>query len=204
MSEQPTLPQPGGGKSKGMPILAAIAGVLVISYTVWRLQYAANHLPYDPGQPYPALDVAAEPATDLATRVRDVVLGHHSARVSADGRTTDYRAWPLFGLERERAFRRLDEWLEAARKVPAAQRTTATATELALHVAAHKLVHGERCFVIEHELPQPAAADGWVYWTHLLFEAKERQRFLCVAIDNTEFPFVAAAKTADPATFDPR
>jgi len=199
MDEQPTLPQPGG-KSKGMPLLALIAGVLVISYTVWRLQYAANNLPYDPGKPYPTTEIAAEPRASLGTRVRDAILGQHSAHVQS----TSHQAWPLFGLERERAIRRLNEWLDDARKLPKEQRTTETATQLAIHVAAQKLVAAERAFVIEHELPPPAAADGWIYWTTLLFEAKQRQRLLCVAIDTMEFPFVKAAETADPATFDPR
>ena len=41
--------------SKGMPLLAATAAVMVISYTVFRLNYAANHLPYDPGDPWPEI-----------------------------------------------------------------------------------------------------------------------------------------------------
>ena len=35
--------------SKGMPLLAAVAAIMVVSYTVFRLNYAANNLPYDPG-----------------------------------------------------------------------------------------------------------------------------------------------------------
>lgn len=192
--------------SKGMPLLAGIAAIMIVSYTVFRLQYAANHLPYDPGKPLPTVEVPVEPAADLPVLLRNAFLSQHSAQlVATTGELlTIYEAWPLFGLERERAIRQLDEQIEAARKMPVAQRNSDTCQHLATVVAARKLIETDAVFVLEEELETMNGHGDWRYWSSLLFKTKDRRRILHVSIDLDEFPFVRDAAKADPRTFDPR
>lgn len=191
--------------SKGMPLLAGIAAIMIVSYTVFRLQYAANHLPYDPGKPFPTVEVPVEPAAELPAQLHQAFLSQHSARlVSATGELTTYEAWPLFGLERERAIRQLDEQIEAARKMPVAHRNSDTCQHLATVVAARKLIGTDAVFVLEEELEAMKGHGDWRYWSSLLFETKDRRRILHVSIDLDEFPFVRDAAKADSRTFDPR
>ena len=136
-------------KSKGMPLVAALAAVLVVSYTVFRLNYAANNLPYDPGDPLPAVEVRVHSAAERTARIRETILSRHSVRV-VDERTgksddaTDTTAtqakvleanilqvWPLRGLELERAIRYLDERITAARNRPVEQRDANSSLQLA-------------------------------------------------------------------------
>lgn len=191
--------------SKGMPLLAGIAAIMIVSYTVFRLQYAANHLPYDPGKPFPTVEVPVEPAAELPAQLHQAFLSQHSARlVSATGELTTYEAWPLFGLERERAIRQLDEQIEAARKMPVAHRNSDTCQHLATVVAARKLIGTDAVFVLEEELETMNGHGDWRYWSSLLFETKDRRRILHVSIDLDEFPFVRDAAKANSRTFDPR
>ena len=184
--------------SKGMPLLAGIAAIMVVSYTVFRLNYAANNLPYDPGDPYPAMKVAGSTTAELSSRSRDAILSRHS--LQAREGTEALGVWPLRGLELERAIRYLDERIEDARSQPA---ETRTCLQLAMFVAARKLVDQDRAFVIESADPKTEVA-GWHELTLQLFAAKDRARILYVPIDDREFGFVSAAATADPKTFDPR
>ena len=191
--------------NKGMPLVAGIAAIMVVSYTVWRLQYAANNLPYDPGRPFAVIDVSAEPPETLAARLRNAFLSQHSARLTTTtGEPTTHEAWPLFGLERERAIRLLDERIGAARRLPPEQRNSDTCQHLAKIVAARKLIGTDNAFVVEHELETLSDQGNWQYWHTLLFEKKDRRRILYVAIDLTQFAFVRDAAAADPRTFDPR
>lgn len=191
--------------SKGMPLLAGIAAIMIVSYTVFRLQYAANHLPYDPGEPFPAMDVPVEPPDQLPAKLHDAFLSRHSARLATStGELATYEAWPLYGLERERAIRQLDDQITAARRMPAQQRNTDTCQHLAVLVAARKLIETEGVFVLEDEIENMHGHGDWQYWTTLLFETKQRRRILCVPIDRDAFGFVRDAATADPRTFDPR
>ena len=188
-----------------MPLIAAIAAVMIVSYTVFRLQYAANNLPYDPGLPHPTVDVAAEPAATLTERLRSAFASRHSARVTTASGSADTReAWPLFGLERERAIRLLDEQIQAGRRRPIEQRTADTCQHLATVVAARKSLDEAHAFVVEAPLKPLPEQGSWRYWSTLLFEKNARQRILYVAIDLTQFPVAGDASAVDPKTFDPR
>lgn len=203
--------------SKGMPLLAAIAGIMVISYTVFRLNYAANNLPYDPGDPLPPVEVTASSPEQLAPGIRNAILSRHSVRIatisqdgalSQDGTTSNtseatlLEVWPLRGLELERAILRLDERIAHARQQPAGGRDADSREQLAVHVAARKLIEQDRAFVIEDDVP--ASVTGWHAKLLPLFQTKDRSRVLYVPIDDAEFDFVRTARTADPKTFDPR
>lgn len=215
--------------SKGMPLLAAIAGIMVISYTVFRLNYAANNLPYDPGDPLPPVEVTGSSPAQLGPRIRNAILSRHSVRIvpssrmeagsradtasqtetgsenqptSAPSNATLLEVWPLRGLELERAILRLDERIAGARKQPAGGRDADSREQLAVHVAARKLVDQDRAFVIEAEVP--ACAPGWHAKLLPLFKSKDRSRVLYIPIDDAEFGFVRTARTADPKTFNPR
>lgn len=212
MDEQPTLQQPGG-KSKGMPLLALIAGVLVISYTVWRLQYAANNLPYDPGPPLPAIDVTATTAEELSVAMREAFLSRHSARTlkaRGDG-TPDptappklYGAWQLRGLELERAIRYVDKMIAGLRNAPLDSRDSDSCQRLATLVATRKLIDQDRVFATDGAVMPLKETPRWHVWNLMLFQKKKRQRWLYAVISTAEFGFVRDAGTADPATFDPR
>lgn len=212
-----------------MPLLAAIAGIMVISYTVFRLNYAANNLPYDPGDPLPPVEVTESSPAQLGPCIRNAILSRHSVRIVPPSKTgADSRAetgpqtntgsenqptsdpsnatllevWPLRGLELERAILRLDELIAGARKQPAGERDADSREQLAVHVAARKLVEQDRAFVIEAEVP--ACVPGWHAKLLPLFKSKDRRRVLYIPIDDAEFGFVRTARTADPKTFDPR
>ena len=188
-----------------MPLLAGVAAIMIVSYTVFRLQYAANNLPYDPGQALPAVEVAPAPSETLPERLRSTFVQRHSARITTTSGEADVReAWPLYGLERERAIRLLDEQIQAAHKLPPADRNRETCEHLATVVAARELIGSENAFVVEQELMALPQGGDWLYWTSPLFETKGRRRILYVAIDLTQFAFVRDAATADPRTFNPR
>tara|TARA_R110002072_G_scaffold241027_1_gene399513 strand:- start:54890 stop:55540 length:651 start_codon:yes stop_codon:yes gene_type:complete len=214
-------------KSKGMPLVAALAAVLVVSYTVFRLNYAANNLPYDPGDPLPAVEVRVHSAAERTARIRETILSRHSVRVvdertGKSGDATDTTAtqakvleanilqvWPLRGLELERAIRYLDERITAARNRPVEQRDANSSLQLATLVASRKLVDQDRAFVLETFAPKkgtepPTSTAGWHTRQMLLFETPGRQRLLYTAINEAEFDFVKHATTADPKTFNPR
>ena len=202
--------------SKGMPLLAAIAALMIVSYTVFRLNYAANNLPYDPGDPWPGVSISNGSNEELGMRLREAFTSRHSAKLitpkSADEQsaTDDRRAgqetfnvWPLRGLELERAIRSLDTWIAESRQLSTNSRDASSNQRLANLVAARKLVDQDRAFVVEDDLER-IASPGWNIETFLLFETKDRRRFFQAAIDTTEFEFVRLAATANPQTFDPR
>lgn len=202
--------------SKGMPLLAATAAVMVISYTVFRLNYAANNLPYDPGNPWPETSITSASSEELSVRLREAFLSRHSAKVTAVSSTNEQRAtsggragpqtfhvWPLRGLELERAIRSLDNRIAEVRQQPTKTRDASSNQRLANLVAARKLVDQDRAFVVEDDLER-IASTGWQIETFLLFKTKDRRRFFQAAIDTNEFEFVRLAATANPQTFDPR
>ena len=209
-------------KSKGMPLVAALAAILVVSYTVFRLNYAANNLPYDPGDPLPAVEVRVTSPAERTARIRETILSRHSVLVvdertgkpddATDANATDAKVlevWPLRGLELERAIRYLDERIAAARSRPVEQRDANSSLQLATLVASRKLVDQDRAFVLEtfaHKkgTESPTSTAGWHTPQMLLFETPGRQRLLYTAIDEAEFDFVKQAPTADPKTFNPR
>ena len=202
--------------SKGMPLLAAIAALMVVSYTVFRLNYAANNLPYDPGDPWPAISISSGSNEELGMRLREAFISRHSAKLitpkSADETSTTkdgnaeqltFNVWPLRGLELERAIRSLDTRIAESRQQSTETRNASTNQRLANLVAARKLVDQDRAFVVEDDLER-IASPGWHLETFLLFETEHRRRFFQAAIDTTEFEFVRLAATANPQTFDPR
>lgn len=202
--------------SKGMPLLAATAAVMVVSYTVFRLNYAANHLPYDPGDPWPEISIRNGSSEELGMRLREAFISRHSAKLDAtsstdaelviDGQRAEqqtFNVWPLRGLELERAIRSIDNWIAEARQQPSKTRDASSNQRLANLVAARKLIDQDRAFVVEDDLER-IATKGWQIETFLLFATKDRRRFFQAAIDTTEFEFVRLAATANPQTFDPR
>ncbi|MFT4511474.1 MAG: hypothetical protein ACI89X_002020 [Planctomycetota bacterium] len=199
--------------SKGMPLLAVIAGIMVVSYTVFRLNYAANNLPYDPGDPWTAVDVKANSAEELSTRMRETFLARHSVRlcgVRADGTpdesaaATVYEAWPLRGLELERAIRFLDKRIEGYRSSPIESRDTDNRQRFATHLATRKLIDQDRAWVVDGDSGPIESGVHWQIWSLLLFEKKDRRRWLYSAVNSDDFDFVKLAPSADPKTFDPR
>ena len=196
--------------SKGMPLLAAIAAIMVVSYTIFRLNYAANHLPYDPGDAFPTLEVAAEPSGSVEARMREAFLSKHSAvLIGNSGQTTPTKsalrqAWPLRGLERERALISLKQLIADAYGHLQEQPTTANCERLAACVAANQLVEQDRVFVVDGIVPELRSNGGWHDWNLALFETKDRVRVMYAPIQQQEFDFVRQASTADPKTFAPR
>lgn len=197
--------------SKGMPLLATVAAIMVVSYTVFRLDYAANNLPYDPGDPLPAVEVTGSSPEELTPLVRNAILSRHSVRIappSESAATSDsaeatlLEVWPLRGLELERSILRLDERIASAREQPASGRNADSREQLAVLVAARELVEQDRAFVIEDSAP--ASVPGWHAKLLPLFETKNRTRVLYIPINDAEFEFLRTARTADPKTFNPR
>jgi hypothetical protein len=191
--------------SKGMPLLAAVAAIMVVSYTVFRLNYAANNLPYDPGDPLPAVEVTGSSPEQLTPLIRNAILSRHSVRVappSEAAEATLLEVWPLRGLELERAILRLDERIVSARQQPASGRDADSREQFAVLVAARELVEQDRAFVIEAGMP--TAVPGWHAKLLPLFQTKNRNRVLYIPINDAEFEFLRTARTADPKTFDPR
>ena len=173
-------------QKRRVPWFAAILVVLLVSYTVVRLRDAADNLPYDPGDPWPVVEV------DDDAGLRTALLDRKSARIG--DRTIE--AWPLRGIERERAIRRLDEALAAADE---ARRDRDACRRLARLTAARALVEQDRAFVLEAPL---ALADDlrWRYWSEPLFEKDGRRRLLQVAIDKDEFPYLRRAEMENRIT----
>ena len=199
--------------SKGMPLLAAIAAVMVVSYTIFRLNYAANHLPYDPGDAYPTVEVAPDQSGSVESRVREAFLSKHSvllvgnqpeASQDAPAKSALRQAWPLRGLERERALLSLKQLIADAYGHLQEQPSTANCERLAACVAAGKLVERDRVFVVEGVVPELRSNGGWHDWNLALFETKDRVRVMYAPIEAQAFDFVRQAKTDDPKSFDPR
>lgn len=203
--------------SKGMPLLAAIAAIMVVSYTVFRLQYAANHLPYDPGDPFPRVTVVATTPDLASEQVLATFQSHHSVfltgmrpngTIDAQATPREFDAWPLRGLERERAILKLEEQTETERNRPSEQRDRNSCLQLARLVAMRKLLELDRVFVLEliegGDTPPWPDSLRWHVDSLLLFQSGERLRMFCCAIDSEEFGFVSDALHADPKTFDPR
>lgn len=208
-----TQAEGGPAKSKGMPLIALIAAIMIVSYTIFRLNYAANNLPYDPGDPWPTVSVTAKDKEELSTRMREAFSSRQSVRldgVRADGTPdanapqTTFEAWPLRGLELERAILTVDRMIESYRKSPIEARDSDSRQRVAAWVAVRKLIDQDRVWVVDGGSGPIASGVRWQIHNLLLFEKKDRRRMLYAAVNSDEFDFVRQAPTADPATFDPR
>jgi len=193
-------------KRRRVPWFGAILVVLLVSYTIARLRGAADSLPYDPGDPYPVVDVDATDDAQRSQRIAATLLDRKSVRLRGageDGADLTVSAWPLRGIEYERALRVLGELRDELAAIPRDNRTPSDSSKLAQVAAAQTLVEQDRVFVLEQPAPL-TGGDRWHYWDLRLFEKGGRRRFLYAPIDKDEFPFVRRAETADPATFEPR
>lgn len=180
-------------QTKRVPWFAAVLVVLLVSYTIVRLQDAAQNLPYDPGDPWPVVEVADDDG------LRAALLDRKSARIG--DRTIE--AWPLRGIERERALLRLREARQRLDDVPRGARVQDDNLRRARLAAVEQLIEQDLVFVVE--LPLPLVDDRrWHYYDVLLFEKAERRRWLYAPVDRDAFDDLRRAETADPATFEPR
>jgi len=197
--------------SKGMPLLAIAAAIMVVSYTVFRLNYAANNLPYDPGDPLPPVEVIGSSPKEVPALVRNAIISRHSVRLTpptdnkpsgGTNESTLLEVWPLRGLELERAILRLDGHITSAREQQASELDANSSGQLAVLVAARELVEQDRAFVIEGT--PPATVPGWHTKLLPLFKTKSRTRVLYIAINDAEFALLRTAPTAAPKTLNPR
>ncbi|MCK5945511.1 MAG: hypothetical protein KAI24_26210, partial [Planctomycetes bacterium] len=183
-------------------LLIVIGVALIGSYTAYRLRHLSNNLPYDPGDPFPVVEVAPTPPETLSERVRSALLARRSVRIGDDPERTTL-AWPLRGIERERMLRSIDMQLAATLDVPPAQRTRQHNINLATWVAVRKLLDQDLLFVVDGDVPALAGASQqrWQDFRVTLITDGDRERVAYALIDKDEFGFVRQAPDADPATF---
>lgn len=212
-ARQPAAQQPAARSKASTRILIGIGVIMIVSYTIYRLRYAAENLPFDPGLPFPVKDVTGDSAPELQSTMRAAFLSRRSVRLvgvrddgtpDQDAKPKTYEAWPLHGLERERAILTVDRLIASARNQPADQRDSETCQTLASWVAARTLIQQGRVFVTDGLVMALRSRAPIHDWNVVLFSKNGRNRVLYAPIDSAEFDYVRAAATADPATFDPR